>query len=43
VELITNRSESQAWISTSAPYILVKFIDGRTGGTYELRDYQPGQ
>jgi hypothetical protein len=43
VELITNRSESQAWISTSAPYILVKFVDGRTGGTYELRDYQPGQ
>ena len=43
VELITNRSESQAWISTSAPYILVKFVDGRTGGTYELRDYQLGQ
>lgn len=43
VELTTNDSESQAWISTSAPYILVKFVDGRTGGTYELRDYQPGQ
>ena len=43
VALTTNGSESQAWISTSAPYILVKFVDGRTGGTYELRDYQMGQ
>lgn len=43
VELTTSDSESQAWISTSAPYLLVKFVDGRTGGVYELRDYQPGQ
>lgn len=43
VELTTNDSESQAWVSTSAPYILVKFVDGRTGGVYELREYQMGQ
>lgn len=43
VELTTNDSESQAWVSTSAPYILVKFVDGRTGGVYELRDYQMRQ
>lgn len=43
VELTTSDSESQAWISTNAPYILVKFVDGRTGGVYELRDYQRGQ
>lgn len=43
IALITPDSESQAWVSTSAPYILVKFVDGRTGGTYELSDYQIGQ
>lgn len=43
IELSTNASESQAWISVNAPYILVKFMDGRTGGVYELRDYQSGQ
>lgn len=43
VELTTSDSESQAWISVNAPYILVKFVDGRTGGVYELRDYQREQ
>lgn len=43
VALTTPDSESQAWVSTSTPYILVKFVDGRTGGTYVLSDYQIGQ
>lgn len=42
VVLSTTDSESQAWIATGAPYILVKFTDGRTGGTYELQQYQEG-
>lgn len=43
VELTTPDNKSEAWIATGAPKILVKFIDGRTGGTYELREYQAGQ
>lgn len=43
VELSTTDSESQVWIATAAPYILVKFTDGRTGGTYELQEYQEGE
>jgi len=42
VEVSTTDSESQAWIAIGAPYILVKFTDGRTGGTYELQEYQEG-
>ena len=43
VEINTPDSQSEAWIATGAPNILVKFMDGRTGGTYELREYQAGQ
>ena len=43
VEFNTPDSQSEAWVATAAPHILVKFMDGRTGGTYELRDYQAGQ
>lgn len=43
IELNTPSDESQAWVATGAPYILVKFTDGRTGGTYELREYQAGE
>lgn len=43
VEFSTADSKSEAWIATGAPHILVKFIDDRTGGTYELREYQAGQ
>ncbi|MEZ4736371.1 MAG: DUF3108 domain-containing protein [Caldilineaceae bacterium] len=38
VELRTPTNEDEAWIATGPPYRLVKFIDGRTGGTYELRE-----
>lgn len=43
VELRTPTNEDEAWIATGPPYRLVKFIDGRTGGTYELREYVAGQ
>ncbi len=36
----TSDSETEAWIAVDAPYQLVKFIDGRSGGTFELRDYR---
>jgi len=43
LELSTPDSKSQAWIATGAPYILVKFVDGRSGGTYSLQSYEAGQ
>lgn len=43
VAINTPDSQSEAWIATGAPNILVKFMDGRTGGTYELREYEAGQ
>lgn len=43
VTFSTTDSKSEAWIATGAPHILIKFIDDRTGGTYELREYQAGQ
>ncbi len=36
----TSDSEADVWIAVDAPYQLVKFIDGRNGGTFELRDYR---
>ena len=43
VELSARDSKSQAWIATGAPYMLVKFVDGRSGGTYSLQAYEAGQ
>ncbi len=43
VELDTGDSESQAWYSQAAPYPLVKFVDGRSGGLYELASFAPGE
>lgn len=43
VEFNSPDNKSEAWVATSTPNILVKFLDGRTGGTYELREYQTGQ
>lgn len=43
IELRTPDSESTAWVATGPPYLLVKFTDGRTGGTYELREVQAGE
>lgn len=41
VRFSTGETESEAWIGVAAPHILVKFIEGRSGGTFELSDYQP--
>ena len=40
LSLQTVDSESEAWIAVDAPHQLVKFIDGRNGGTFELREYR---
>lgn len=42
VQLETPNSETEAWVSTQAPYPLVKFIDSRNGGTFELSEFLPG-
>lgn len=36
--LETPTRETEAWIGTAAPFPLVKFIDGRNGGTFELKE-----
>jgi hypothetical protein len=36
-------SETEAWVETEAPYPVVKFIDSRNGGTFELSEFQPGE
>jgi hypothetical protein len=40
LSLRVSDSETEAWIAVDAPHQLVKFIDGRSGGTFELRDYR---
>jgi hypothetical protein len=43
VRLETPNSETEAWVASEAPYPVVKFIDSRNGGTFELSDFQPGE
>jgi hypothetical protein len=43
VQMTTPDSQIEAWVSVEAPYPVVKFIDSRNGGTFELSDFQPGQ
>ena len=43
VRMATADSETEAWVSTQAPYPVVKFIDSRNGGTFELSEFQAGQ
>lgn len=43
VRMETANSETEAWVSTQAPYPVVKFIDSRNGGTFELSEFQAGQ
>lgn len=38
ITLETPTTETEAWIGTAAPYPLIKFIDGRNGGTFELKE-----
>jgi hypothetical protein len=34
--------DTEAWIGVNAPYPLVKFLDGRSGGTFELNEFSAG-
>lgn len=43
VRMETANSETEAWVSTAAPYPVIKFIDSRNGGTFELSEFLPGQ
>lgn len=43
VELRTSDSTSQLWVGVEAPYLLLKFIDDRSGATYELQEYTAAQ
>jgi hypothetical protein len=43
VRMETPDSQTEAWVSTQAPYPVVKFVDSRNGGTFELSEFQPGQ
>jgi hypothetical protein len=43
VEMETPDSQTEAWVSTQAPYPVVKFIDSRNGGTFELSEFTAGQ
>lgn len=38
VTLQTPTTKTEAWIGTEPPFPLVKFIDGRNGGTFELQE-----
>lgn len=43
VRLDTGNSRTDAWIGVDAPYPLLKFVDGRNRGTFELLEFIPGQ
>jgi hypothetical protein len=40
VQMATPTSETQAWVATEAPYPVIKFIDSRNGGIFELSEFQ---
>jgi len=42
VVLNTTDSKIEAWIGTQAPYPVIKFIEGRSGATFELSSFQAG-
>ena len=41
VRFDTGDSQTDAWFSVAPPYPLVKYIDGRNGGVFELTEYRP--
>ncbi|MFN8439769.1 MAG: DUF3108 domain-containing protein [Caldilineaceae bacterium] len=43
VEIKIGESKTQAWIGTNTPYPVVKYIDGRNGGTYLLSTFEAGK
>jgi hypothetical protein len=42
VEVKTTDRTTRAWIAKEAPYPLVKFVEGRSQGTFELTNFEPG-
>ncbi len=40
VELKSNERTTKAWVAQTAPYPVVKFIDGRSRATFDLTDYK---
>jgi hypothetical protein len=38
----TTDRTTQVWIAKEAPYPVVKFLDGRSQGTFELIEFEPG-
>ena len=42
VELKTNERTTRAWVAQTAPFPVVKFIDGRSQATFELTDFSAG-
>lgn len=42
VELEAGERDSTLWIAVEPPHALVKMMDGTTGGTFELTEFQPG-
>ena len=43
VRMATADSATEAWIATQSPFPVVKFVDSRNGGTFELSEFVPGQ
>ena len=41
-EIQIGNSKTKVWIGTEAPYPVVKYIDGRNGGTYLLSSFDAG-
>nr|HMN31248.1 DUF3108 domain-containing protein [Caldilineaceae bacterium] len=42
VELTGRGNKTTAWLNQAAPHQVVKYIDGRNSGTFELTDFTPG-
>jgi hypothetical protein len=43
VEAKTADTMTTAWVAQKAPVVLVKYVDGRNDGAFELVDFQPGE
>lgn len=43
VELSARDHKTTAWFTQDAPHVLVKYVDGRNRGTFELTNFQPGE
>lgn len=43
VELSARDHKTTAWFTQDAPHVLIKYVDGRNRGTFELTEFQPGE